>query len=86
MMNFKILFFAGLRDEIGFDNIKISLDGKNMKVADIVSHLCETNLACRAGFEVHNSWQVAVNKELVNVDAILNTDDEIAFFPPFSGG
>lgn len=86
MMNFEILFLAALRDDIGLDKICISIKNKSVKVADVVNHLCQTNPACKTGFEQHSSWQVAVNKELVDINTILQTNDEIAFFPPFSGG
>ncbi|HQR50383.1 MAG TPA: molybdopterin converting factor subunit 1 [Methylophilaceae bacterium] len=85
-MNLRILYFARLREALGVAKEEISVaDG----VADIQALMAW--LAARGGvwqqeFAGCRPLRAAVNQELVANSANFKTGDEIAFFPPVTGG
>ncbi|MDH0302996.1 MULTISPECIES: MoaD/ThiS family protein [unclassified Pseudomonas] len=81
-MKVKVMYFARYRERLGFDSER--LDGDFAKLDDVrqalvakggaYSVLAEQNLMC------------ARNEELCRLDEPLEEGDEIAFFPPVTGG
>ena len=78
----KILFFASLKDLVGKSEIEIDLKGK-ASVRDIFQKL-QINYPSLKKYE--NVLLIAVNQEYSNLDTPISPNDEIAFFPPVSGG
>ncbi|MCL9782616.1 molybdopterin synthase sulfur carrier subunit [Vibrio sp. S4M6] len=79
----KVLFFAQTRELIGQDSIE--LESSFTTVEEVRGHL-----ASRPG-----KWELAlskgkllaaVNQEIVPLEKVINDGDEIAFFPPVTGG
>ena len=52
----------------------------------LVEWLSTRNELSLALFADHELIRVAVNQEIVEFDTTIKTDDEIAFFPPMTGG
>ncbi len=82
----KILYFAWLRQKIGF--------GEEIK--DIPSHVTTVKLLIEwlkiqdggysEAFKDISAIKVAINQEFANFDTKINKNDEVAFFPPVTGG
>nr|WP_220018982.1 molybdopterin synthase sulfur carrier subunit [Gilliamella apicola] len=79
----KIIFFAQTRELVGVNKLELAVEQMS------ISQLLE-QLSLRG-----NKWSLAlkektvlcaVNQTLVNYDYIIQEDDEIAFFPPVTGG
>lgn len=81
----KILYFAGLRETLGQSGEELSLPAGVATVADLRAHL-----AARGGawdvFATSRSLRAAVNQAMAGADAALRDGDEVAFFPPVTGG
>ena len=77
-MRIQVLFFAGLRERVGSAGQELSLpDGAT--VADAWS--------CSAGDNVLSDNVLAArNMEYVAFSSELSDGDEVAFFPPVTGG
>jgi len=79
----QVLFFAGLREALGSGE-KITLEP-----GDTVGGLRQ-RLAARGGawsaLEAGRNVRAAVNQEMVRPDHVLVEGDELAFFPPVTGG
>lgn len=71
-------FFASLRESLGLDESSIDLSEANT-VAD-VWRLATKNL------QMPPNTLIAVNMEYVNQNHPVKDGDEVAFFPPVSGG
>lgn len=77
-MDIKVRYFASLRDRMGKSEDKISLKGDKVTVADVWSNLSSERLP--------ETILVAVNMEYTDSGHELKSGDEVAFFPPVTGG
>lgn len=80
----KILYFAWLRQKIG--RSEETIDAPVLTVAALVDHLRGRGEGYRAAFDDLKLIRCAVNQEHVGLDTKLSPNDEIAFFPPVTGG
>ncbi|HIP70507.1 MAG TPA: molybdopterin converting factor, partial [Anaerolineae bacterium] len=81
-MKLEIRLFATLRDKAGQDRILITL-AEPATVADVVA---ATAAAYPRLAEALGSSIVSVNKAFAGEDTAVHPGDEIAIFPPVSGG
>lgn len=79
----KILFFASLREQLGCDELSIPANDIE-NVGEIIETLVTLHPTWKASFE--GSLLCAVNQEMVNKSHLVKVGDEIAFFPPVTGG
>lgn len=79
----KVLFFAQVRELTGCDALQ--LEGEFASVEAVREHLAARGerwaLALASG-----KLLAAVNQTLVPFDSPVSTGDEVAFFPPVTGG
>ncbi|WLR55247.1 molybdopterin converting factor subunit 1 [Mesobacillus subterraneus] len=75
----KILFFAHLRDEAGYESVEIEAAGKT--VAEVKEMVAE-----KYGVQKLDTSMTAINEEFSSNDEVIKDGDTIAFIPPVSGG
>ncbi|WP_038142223.1 molybdopterin synthase sulfur carrier subunit [Vibrio nigripulchritudo] len=79
----KVLFFAQTRELVGVDQIEV--DSSYETAEQLRLHLVEKGgkwaLALEAG-----KLLVAINQTLSPLDSPIQSGDEVAFFPPVTGG
>lgn len=84
-MKLKVIFFAQLKEQLGID--KIDDDFHNVRtVSDLKIALEKNYKGCEECFRNVTVLGVAVNHEYGTFDTLLNEGDEVAFFPPVTGG
>jgi molybdopterin synthase sulfur carrier subunit len=80
----KVIFFAALREQLNCNEIEL-----NSENISNVNQVKQTLIA------EYPHWQVilenvsllsAVNHDMVNGESPVNSGDEVAFFPPVTGG
>ena len=81
----KILYFAKLKQLIGKSEEIISIKQKK-KISQVINELKKRNDVYDFAFKETNSLQYAVNCEYVDLNFIVKDTDELAIFPPVSGG
>jgi molybdopterin synthase sulfur carrier subunit len=81
-----LLYFAWVRQKLGTSEEQIELPGQVHTVAQLASHLRERGGAFTEIFSNPTQLRAAVNQEHVSWDAPLGASDEVAFFPPVTGG
>lgn len=77
-MAIKILYFASLREQMGRASDEIEASGP-ISVVDAWRQATGQS-------EISDNLLIAVNHEYTSADALLNDGDELAFFPPVTGG
>ena len=82
----KILYFAWLRENVGYANEEIDLPKEIKNVSQLVNFLRKKSSGHNIALENMNTVRVAVNKEYSTLQTLVKDDDEIAFFPPVTGG
>ncbi|AGH81232.1 molybdopterin converting factor subunit 1 [Psychromonas sp. CNPT3] len=79
-----ILFFAQLREQLGTDTLNMPYED-NMTVAILLAHLKAENTQWQPILS-SQTLMVAVNQSMGNMSTPLCRGDEVAFFPPVTGG
>ncbi len=85
-MKVKIFYFAKVREVLGIDKEEINIGGDVRTVADLIEFLKYRGSQWQVIFGMSSSLRMAVNQELVEVSHMISANDEIAFFPPITGG
>ena len=81
-MKVRVRYFATLRDRAGLKEEELDLD-TGSTVRDLIKSLETRHPAITESLP---TVIVAVNREYASDDQVLESDDEIALFPPVSGG
>ncbi len=79
----KVLFFAQTRELLGRDEIAVEPSFNN--VEELRAYLAAQNERWALALQ-KDKLLVAVNQTLVSLDSPLSDADEVAFFPPVTGG
>ena len=81
-----ILYFAWLRERVGVAEETLSPPDSVTTVADLVGYLANLDSRHAAAFKDRDTVRCAVNQEFADVATIVRPGDEVAFFPPVTGG
>jgi molybdopterin synthase sulfur carrier subunit len=84
-MNVNLLFFAGLREALGVASESLALPAGIVTVGGLREHLAARGERWSVLATTRN-LRAAVNQQMVGPDASLQPGDEVAFFPPVTGG
>jgi len=82
----KLLYFAWLRQRTGTGTEEFELPGDVATVGDLVEHLKARDDGYAHAFADMAAVRAAVNQEYVALDSPVTNGDEVAFFPPVTGG
>lgn len=85
-MKIKVLFFAKLREVFQTNQVEVTFTGSDNKVSDVLIALRKKGEAWADELNENKSFRIAVNQEMVTEDVTLSEADEIALFPPVTGG
>jgi len=77
-MSVSIKYFASMRDRMGRGDEVVSLDG-DITIAELWKKVAD-------GADMPESTLVAVNMEYTDGAHVVKDGDEVAFFPPVTGG
>lgn len=82
----KIMYFAWIREHIGAAREDIELPDGVTSVDGLVTHLRGLSPGHDKALSNMKVVRVAVNQEHSTPDAPITNRDEVAFFPPVTGG
>lgn len=85
-MRVKLLFFASLREQLGTAAEEVDLPAGVATVAGLRDHLRKRGGAYEKALSEKSPVRTAVNRDMAAATAPLNAGDEVAFFPPVTGG
>jgi molybdopterin synthase sulfur carrier subunit len=83
----QIVYFASLRETLGKSAETLDISTTDIKsVADLIAHQRSRGDAYAIAFENTLMLRVAVNQVHAAPDHPVKNGDEVAFFPPVTGG
>ena len=82
----KLLYFAWLREKAGVSNEDVFPPDSVATVADLIHWQIGRGGGHAEAFADLSMIRIAVNQEYVGFEHPIATGDEIAFFPPMTGG
>ena len=77
-MSIKVRYFASLKESVGRSEDNLSIAGL-LTVNEVWDH-------ANSGKPLPGNILAAVNMEYVGFDSLVKDGDEVAFFPPVTGG
>ena len=81
----RIVFFSSIREELGSEQLDMDItDG--IRLSQVIETLAQGRGGTWRSVLMAENVRIAVNQEMVNVDLQVSNGDEIAFFPPVTGG
>ena len=85
-MKVKILYLASLREQLGKSGEDLEIPSATSTVASLRTLLMARGNAWQTALAQGKALRVAVNQEMAQPTTPVKTGDEIAFFPPVTGG
>lgn len=85
-MKVKVLYFAGLREQLGRPGEELDVSLAVTTVAGLRTLLMARGGAWQAALAQGKALRVAVNQEMAQPTTPVRPGDEVAFFPPVTGG
>jgi molybdopterin synthase sulfur carrier subunit len=81
----KIVLFANLRESLGISDVEISIEEVG-RISDVIAQLSQIYGESWRETLTGEDILVAVNQNMVYDDHAVADGDEVAFFPPVTGG
>ena len=81
-----LLYFAWVRQKTGRGEEVLALPPTVKTVSDLTEHLKNRDGGYADAFADLKRIRVAINQDHVSFDTVLHDGDEVAFFPPVTGG
>ncbi len=82
----KIIYFSWVRDKTGVGSEEVNLPEGVGTVAELMEWLKNQGEGYKQAFADISVIRAAVNQEHVKLDHPVGAGDEVAFFPPVTGG
>ena len=81
-----IKYFSWIKEHIGKSEEQIALPNHITNVNQLIEYLYEIDRKYNIIYEKKELIKIAVNKTYSSFDTKISNNDEIAFFPPVTGG
>ncbi len=82
----KVLYFARLKESLKYSTEDMELLPEIKTVSDLMGYLSLRGEVWKELFSGNPKTRAAINHELVDKSALIKDGDEVAFFPPVTGG
>lgn len=83
-MTISILYFASVKERMGISGESVAIE-KGISGVDLINLLIEKGEPWHTVFS-DDKLLFAINQEIANLDDEISEGDEVAFFPPVTGG
>ncbi len=83
-MTIEILYFASVKERMGIAGESVAI-GKDVTGEDLINLLSDKGEPWQSVLS-DNKLLIAINQEMASLDDGISEGDEVAFFPPVTGG
>jgi molybdopterin synthase sulfur carrier subunit len=80
-----VLYFASLREAVGLSREELPVE-PGATIGAIVEALRARGAGWADALAPGKTWRVAVNQQMASPSTAVKAGDEVAFFPPVTGG
>ena len=81
----QLVFLASIRERLDCEQQSFELPQPQLSVTDLIETLSQQGEQWRQSLQ-GDKVLVAINQQMSKSDALVNDGDEVAFFPPVTGG
>ena len=81
-----LLYFASLRETLDAGKEQLDLPDSVTNITELKNLLAQRGGCWAGSFTGNTSLLVSINQQMANEDSEIENSDEIAFFPPVTGG
>lgn len=85
-MNIKVLYFARIKESVNYSTEDMMLPPEVSTISTLKDFLAKRGAVWADLFSGKQLVRAAINHELVDDMMAINDGDEVAFFPPVTGG
>ena len=82
----KVLYFSWIKDKLGKSYEEIQVSDNIKTINDLITLLKQNNENYEDVFKDTSSIKVSINMETAEFEDRIHDNDEVAFFPPMTGG
>lgn len=82
----RVLFFGSTRERLGVDDIELAVAEAGATAQQLRARLAARDGAWATVFADDQRLLVAINQQLTGIESSIDDGDEVAFFPPVTGG
>ena len=81
-----IKYFSWIREHVGKSEELLDLPVEVTTINELIDYLNKLNDKYKIAFAKKELIKIAVNKTYASVETKISQNDEVAFFPPVTGG
>ena len=82
----KILYFAWVRDKIGLDSEEFDLPAEIVTAGEFIEWFKTRGDTYAEVIGASDTVKMAINQEYAGPESAISNEDEVALFPPVTGG
>ena len=86
MVVIKVVFFASVRERLGVEEERVEIPAEVKNVAQLKAFLAQRGGKWAEVMEADQKLLASVNQEMASEEYTIQLGDEVAFFPPVTGG
>lgn len=84
--NLKIVYFAWVKERLGREGEQVELGDDLQTVGDLISKLSSQDPSIESVFSDITKLRFALDQDFVDLNAHIGDAEELAIFPPVTGG
>jgi len=81
-----IKYFSWIREHVGKSEENFDLPSDVTTINELINYLNDLNDQYKHAFAKRSLIKIAINKTYSPIESKINNNDEVAFFPPVTGG
>ncbi|WMW79501.1 molybdopterin converting factor subunit 1 [Undibacterium cyanobacteriorum] len=85
-MKLHLRFFASVREKLDCSTLELNLDDASISATQVRQRLIDQGSPWDQALSFDRVLRMAVNQVMIEHDVQLKEGDELAFFPPVTGG